>query len=187
MRCAAVDPKPGTLFERERLGKQQRRDVVRRLSWAVVIAVGSLSAGAVPCAVAAPDPVNGCRFAAPEEIAGPAGVTVTAELDRGASRCIYNNGEDASGAKTFVQVDPLNAADFDREVAKMAGNADVTDVPELGVESKRLIFQHQGVQSAVLMVKADAAHAFTVEIFPMADRANEVAVARLLMPRVQNG
>jgi hypothetical protein len=157
--------------------------VNRILGSSMVVAMASLLAVATPCTAAA-DPAGGCRFASAQEISGPAGVSVTDEVDRGPSRCTYNNGEGTATAKTFVQVDTFDAMDFDRDVARMAGNADVADVSDLGVEAKYLTFQHQGLRTASLMVKADATHAFAVEIFPTADRANEISVASLLLTRV---
>lgn len=160
---------------------------MRILPWATTaLAVGLAIAIATPRAEANPDHVNGCRLASPEEISGAARVTVTRALDRGTSGCTYNNGEQASSAETSVEVDTLAASAYDLDVAKWSANADTDDVSELGVEAKYLIFQHQGVRSAVLIVKADAAHAFTVDIFPT-DRASAIAVAELLLPRVQNG
>jgi hypothetical protein len=161
---------------------------MRVLAWeALALAVGSAIAIATPRAEANPDQVNGCRLASPEEISGGAGVTVTRAVDRGTSGCTYDNGQDASRTETSVRVDTLEASAYDLDVAKWSANADVDDVSELGVDAKYLVFQHQGVRTAVLIVKADAAHAFTVDIFPTTGRASAIAVAKLLLPRVQNG
>ena len=149
---------------------------------AVALAVGSAIAIATPRAEANPDQVNGCRLASPEEISGAAGVTVTRAVDRGASGCTYDNGKDSSKTDPSVRVDTLEASAYDIDVAKWSANADVDDVSELGVGAKYFGFQHQGVRSAVLIVKADAAHAFTVDIYPPTDRASAVAVAKLLLP-----
>ena len=161
---------------------------MRVRTWATMaFAVGSAIAIATPRAGANPDHVNGCRLASPEEISGALGATVTLALDRGASGCTYNNGEDASRTETSVRVDTLEASAYEPDVTRWSANADADDVSELGVEAKYLMFQHQGVRTAVLIVKADAAHAFTVDIFPTTDRTSAIAVARLLLPRVQNG
>jgi hypothetical protein len=160
---------------------------VRVLTWApMALAVGSAFAIATPRAEGDPHQVNGCRLASPEEISGAAGVTVTRTLDRGTSGCTYDNGGDASGTGTSVRVDTLEASAYDLDVTKWSANADAEDVSDLGVQAKYFVFQHQGVRTAVLMVKADAAHAFTVDIFPTTDRTSAIAVAKLLLPRVQN-
>jgi hypothetical protein len=152
---------------------------------AAAVAVGSAFAFATARAEADPFPVNGCRFASPEEVSAAAGVSLTKEIDRGVSGCTYTNGDEASGTK--VSVDTLDASDFDRDPTHKSGSTEVFDVSELGVEAKYLITQHQGARSARLIVKADAAHAFIVEIIPTGDRDQEIYVAKFLLPRVQNG
>jgi hypothetical protein len=157
---------------------------MRILRCAAVAAVGSAVVVAIARAAADPPPTSACRFASPQEISAAAGVSVTNEIDRGVSGCTYNNRDNASG--TEVSVDTFAAADFDRDPTHKSGSTEETDVFELGVEAKYLATQHQGVRSARLIVKADDVHAFIVEIFPTGDRAQEISVARLLLPRVQN-
>jgi hypothetical protein len=152
------------------------------LRCAAVVAVGS--AFLLATARAEADPIDGCRFASPQEISAAAGVSVVKEIDRGVSGCTYKNGDEASG--TEVSVETFDASDFDRDPTHKSGSTEVADVSELGVEAKYLTTQHQGVRSARLIVKADAVHAFMVEIVPTGDRTQEISVAKLLLPRVQS-
>jgi hypothetical protein len=154
------------------------------LRCASVVAIGSLFILATARAGADPNPVNGCRFASPQEISAAAGVSVTEQVDRGPAGCTYHNGAEAP--RTEVSVDTFDASDFDRDPTHKSGSTEVADVPDLGVEAKYLTTQHQGVRSARLIVKADPVHAFMVEIAPTGDRSQEISVAKFLLPRVQS-
>ena len=112
-------------------------------------------------------------------------MSVTSEVDRGSSGCTYNNGEDAFSAKKFVSVGTLEATDFDRMLTKLAGQADVTDVPGLGIDAKFLAIH--GQQMTLLLVKVDGLRTINVQVAPNGNQANSTQVAKLIIARMQNG
>lgn len=141
-----------------------------------------------------PFPVNGCRFAFPDEIAQRAGISVTSEVDRGSSGCTYNNGEDAFSAKTFVSVDihdPVNMDDLLARSVKLAeglqGARVVSDVPRLGTEAKCITISKQDHQLALLVVKANEQHGFVIQMQPVNGCEKEIPVAVMIVARALKG
>ncbi len=110
---------------------------------------------------------------------------MTQEVDRGSSGCTYNNGEDAFSAKTFVKFDISDPSDFDHIATNMGALGQVVDIPNLGRRAEYLRSNGGAEPSGYLLVDVDGKNGFGVQIAPSGDRADEIAVAKLLVPRVQ--
>lgn len=89
--------------------------------------------------------------------------------------CLYK------GSNGYVKLQLFPTSDWETQLNNQASGADSTieDVSGLGVEAKRI--------SPDLFVKTDAQTSFKVLVSPSQSQDDEVAVAKVLLPRIQAG
>ncbi len=119
----------------------------------------------------------GCRFASLAEMSSAAKLSLTHTPHREYPGCLY------SGSHGYVELQLFATSDWDAKVTDQSNQSGAysftEDVPNLGVEAKRV--------SPVLFIKADSEHSFWVLVAPSQARDDEIAVAKVLLPRIHAG
>ncbi len=102
-------------------------------------------------------------------------MSLTRTEDRGRSGCLYKGGDG------YVKLELFATSDWDARLNKQSSdaNSSIEDVPGLGVQAKQI--------RPDLFVRADAQTSFKVLVSPSQGLDDEVAVAKVLLPRIQAG
>jgi hypothetical protein len=143
-----------------------------------VCACGSGQNGAAPGGVtttSAASSSSGCRFASLAEMSSATKLSLSQTEDRGRVGCLYK------GTNGYVKLQLFSTSDWDAKVNEQAGGAGSTveNVPGLGVEANRI--------SPDLFIKTDSQTSFKVLVSPSQGEDDEIAVAKVLLPRIQAG
>jgi hypothetical protein len=138
---------------------------------------------------------DGCRFATAAEIAVASGMPITQSTDNGVMRrkqpgCEYTDIPPSGNARSAVEVNIYGSL-WDAQMARIEADpqAVVHDVPGLGQQAKYVTVTNPGQEGGELYVKADSAHGFSIQMSEPYEtqQEREVAVAKLILPRIQNG
>jgi hypothetical protein len=127
------------------------------------------------------------------EIATASGMTINFRTDNkqagwNAPGCTYSDAQGPEDTHSAVVV-KLYGDQGDATIAKVGSDpqAIVQDVPNLGERAQYVTAAHQ--PDGELFVKADQAHAFSIKLTSETSdpEQREVAIAKLLLPRLQSG
>jgi hypothetical protein len=118
---------------------------------------------------------SGCRFASLPELSSATKLSLTQTEDRGSAGCLYRGGEG------YVKLGLFATSDWDAQLNEQSrgANSHIEDVAGMGAEAKRI--------SPTLFVRADSRMSFRVLVSPSQSLDDEIAVAKVVLPRVQAG
>jgi hypothetical protein len=138
---------------------------------------------------------DGCRFATADEIAEASGIPVKQSTDMATVHmnnpgCYYTDAPLTSKQPRAAVTLQLFGDLWDAEMAKIAADphAVVEDVPGLGQQAKYVTATNPAQHQGQLWVKANSTQGFSVGL--SAENNNqqpEVAVAKLVLSRIENG